>query len=272
MNNLLKRLLTAGLITTMLTIPAVVFADIAVTAHEAPAYAASCYSTAEAPAYTTSTYSTAEASEYTTSCYSTAEASFKGGTITAVGIEDEAYPDTTEADTSVHTIKTITAPAAQDINADPETVSHKTNALKASADAAETEVIIAGQMPVTNINGAWALVNLLATIVTVIIATITVIFSRKRKDEKETKGEGKHEQKTNHNTFLQVLGVITAIVSVIAFILTEHMSHLMQLTDNWTMVMILLLALEALLGLISKETTDEEEEQAEQSTSETKLA
>ena len=228
MNNLLKRLLTAGLITTMLTIPAVVFADIAVTAHEAPAYAATCYSAAEA--------------------------SLKGGTITAVGIKDEAYSDTTENNTSIHPIKTITAPA----------------------DAAETEVIIAGQMPVTNINGAWALVNLLATIVTVIIAAITVIFSRKRKDEKEeTRNEEKHEHKTNHNTFLQVLGVITAIVSVIAFILTEHMSHLMQLTDNWTMVMILFLALEALLGLISKEATSEEEgkkEQAEQSTSETKLA
>ena len=227
MNNLLKRLLTAGLITTMLTIPAVVFADIAVTAHEAPAYAATCYSAAEA--------------------------SLKGGTITAVGIKDEAYSDTTENNTSIHPIKTITAPA----------------------DAAETEVIIAGQMPVANINGAWALVNLLATVVTVIIAAITVIFNRKKKDEKETKGEEKHERKTNHNTFLKVLGVITAIVSVIAFVLTEHMSHLMQLTDNWTMVMILLLALEALLGLISKETTSEEEgnkEQAEQSTSETKLA
>ncbi len=171
MNNLLKRLLTAGLITTMLTIPAVVFADIAVTAHEAPAYAATCYST---------------------------------------------------------------------------------------ADAAETEVIITGQMPVTSINGAWALVNLLATIATVIIAAITVIFSRKKKDEKEkTRDQEKHERKTNHNTFLKGLGVITAIVSVIAFILTEHMSHLMQLTDNWTMVMILLLALEALLGLISKEATSE---------------
>ena len=241
MNNLLKRLLTAGLITTMLTIPAVVFADIAVTAHEAPAYAATCYSTAET-------------SEYTTSCYSTAETIFKGGTITAADIKDEAYPDTTEDNTSIHSIKTITAPA----------------------DAAETEVIIAGQMPVTNINGAWALVNLLATIVTVIIAAITVILKKKKKDEKEeTRDEEKHERKTNHNTFLKVLGVITAIVSVIAFILTEHMSHLMQLTDNWTMVMILLLALEALLGLISKETTSEEEgkkEQAEQSTSETKLA
>lgn len=238
MNNLLKRLLTAGLITTMLTIPAVVFADIAVTAHEAPAYAATCYSTAEAPAYTTSSYSTAEAS-------------FKGSTITAADIEDEAYPDTTENNTSIHTIKTITAPA----------------------DAAETEVIIAGQMPVTNINGAWALVNLLATIATVIIAAITVIFSRKKKDEKEeTRDEEKHERKTNHNTFLKGLGVITAIVSVIAFVLTENMSHLMQLTDNWTMVMILLLALEALLGIVLKETTNEEEEQAEQSTSETKLA
>ena len=109
-----------------------------------------------------------------------------------------------------------------------------------------------------------------------IIAAITVIFSRKKKDGKEeTKNEEKLKYKTSQNTFIKGLGVITAIVSVIAFILTEHMSHLMQLTDNWTMVMILLLALEALLGLISKETTSEEEgnkEQAEQSTSETKLA
>ena len=54
--------------------------------------------------------------------------------------------------------------------------------------------------------------------------------------------------------------MLLAGISVIAFILTEDMALPMQLVDKWTVLMIIMLAVEALLGIASKKKVREEEE------------
>lgn len=135
----------------------------------------------------------------------------------------------------------------------------------AETPEAETESISDGSVAMAGTEGAWALINLIAAIATVLIAAIAAILGLKKKDEDEN-------EKTNRKVLVRGLGVVTAIVSVIAFILTEDMSLPMQLTDGWTMMMVIILAVEALLGIASKKTTSEDEEEPEANTFEAELA
>ena len=96
-------------------------------------------------------------------------------------------------------------------------------------------------------------------------------LSFKKKEENED--EQKEADKTNRKLFVRALGVIVAIEAVIAFILTEDMSLPMQLTDKWTLMMIIMLAIEAVLGITSKKTREEgEEKQAEAKIAEANFA
>lgn len=129
---------------------------------------------------------------------------------------------------------------------------------------AETESISDGSVAMAGADGAWALINLIAAIATVLIAAVAAILGLKKKDEDEN-------EKTNRKVLVRGLGVITAIVSVIAFILTEDMSLPMQLTDGWTMMMVIILAVEAVFAMASKKKTSEDDE-PEEGTFEAELA
>ena len=140
-----------------------------------------------------------------------------------------------------------------------------TKTIEAETPEAETESISDGSVAMAGADGAWALINLIAAIATVLIAAIAAVLGLKKKDEDEN-------EKTNRRVLVRGLGVITAIVSVIAFILTEDMSLPMQLTDGWTMMMVIIFAVEAVLGIASKKTTSEDEEEPEANTFEAELA
>ena len=122
-------------------------------------------------------------------------------------------------------------------------------------------------------NGIWALINLIAAIVTVILGLILLLSKRHRNDEEEDeeerqarieRGEEK-EQEQKRGWICKVLGVIVAIVSVVFFILTEDMSLPMALTDKWTILMIVIAIVELVLVLVGrrwKDVDDDEEQQA----------
>ena len=134
--------------------------------------------------------------------------------------------------------------------------------LAANEGTADTAVIDDGQAPRTNSVSAWALINLIAAIITVVISAVTVIFGLRKKEDDED--EEKEEDRTNRKIFVRGLGVAAAVISVIVFILTEDMSLPMQMTDDWTLLMIVILAVEAVIAAASKKTTREgEEKQAE---------
>lgn len=105
----------------------------------------------------------------------------------------------------------------------------------------------------------WALINLLEAIATALIAVVMLVryFGRIDTDEDDyiIRREGK----------LRLLGLIPAVVSVITFILTEDLSLPMELTDEWTMFMtvVLLLGLATALIAYFKYDRDSDEESSQ---------
>ena len=136
----------------------------------------------------------------------------------------------------------------------------------------EVEEVEDNATPKSN-NSIWALINLIAAIVTVILGLFLLLSKRHRNDEDEdederqarmARGEEK-EQEQKRGWICKVLGVIVAIVSVVFFILTEDMSLPMALTDKWTIWMIVIAIIELVLVLVGrrwKDVDDDEEQQA----------
>lgn len=150
-------------------------------------------------------------------------------------------------------VMTVNTPAA--VNGTSEMIEDEEAPLAA---AQKTETITDEETAKAAPKSAWALINLIAAIITAVIAAATVILGlRKREDDED---DEKEADRTSRRPVVRGLGVITAIVSVIAFILTEDMSLPMELTDQWTLMMVIILAVEAVLGIASKKTTREGEE------------
>ena len=136
----------------------------------------------------------------------------------------------------------------------------------------EVEEVEDNATPKSN-NSIWALINLIAAIVTVILGLFLLLSKRHRNDEDEdederqarmARGEEK-EQEQKRGWICKVLGVVVAIVSVVFFILTEDMSLPMALTDKWTIWMIVIAIIELVLVVVGrhwKDVDDDEEQQA----------
>ena len=108
----------------------------------------------------------------------------------------------------------------------------------------------------------WALINLIAMIAAAVGA---IIASFRRKEENEDNAE---EDEDNRNMgrvrTAKAAGLIAGAVSMIAFFLTEDMSLPMVLADRWTILMIILLAVQAVsAALVKKACESEEDEEAE---------
>ena len=109
----------------------------------------------------------------------------------------------------------------------------------------------------------WALINLICAILTAILSIIMLIrFFTRRKEENEETGE---EEKVQRKGALRIASIIPAIGAIIAFILTEDMSLPMQMVDKWTILMIIILAIQVLVAIFAnfrREDDDEEEADA----------
>jgi uncharacterized repeat protein (TIGR02543 family) len=133
------------------------------------------------------------------------------------------------------------------------------------------------------LGAAWALINLIATILSAVICIVLLVtwFIRKKKDEnedndseeenkdKEDEEEDDEEKKTKRRTICRILSIIPAVASVIIFCLTENIKNPMILVDKWTVLMIVLLIVNIILAFFSKkkkkdEDDDEEEDKKEQ--------
>ena len=76
---------------------------------------------------------------------------------------------------------------------------------------------------------SWALINLVATVLSVIM-TIILLLSKHTTSDDET-------SYTRNRTW-KVVGAISAIASVVVFFLTENIGDNMVLVDSWTLLMI----------------------------------
>lgn len=113
-------------------------------------------------------------------------------------------------------------------------------------------------VPQVAAQGAWALVNLIATILGCIIALL-VLFIKKKSDNEEYTEDEKSDIRKMRIT--KIASILVGIISIIVFILTEDMSLPMILTDKWTLCMILLLIIEVVnIWIVKKQSQREEED------------
>ena len=119
--------------------------------------------------------------------------------------------------------------------------------------------------------GAWALLNLILTIVTgliMIALIITYFFKRKKEDEEEgletAEGEDEDEEKkVKRHLGLRLITVAATIIAIILFVLTEDMSLPMGWLDQWTIWHVIIVAATVILAIFSRKKYEDEEEEDE---------
>ena len=146
-----------------------------------------------------------------------------------------------------------TAPAAQEEEAPAATAIIDNAATPAAAPA----TIADSEAPLASFS-AWALLNLIMTIVTGLISAVLLAgwFGKKNEDE-EADNE---EDSTRRKGFVRVSSLIPAIGSIIAFILTENMNNPMVFTDRWTILMAVILVIQAAVAILAKKEDKEDED------------
>ena len=115
--------------------------------------------------------------------------------------------------------------------------------------------------------GAWALINLICSILTCITGLgMGITYLRKHDeaiDEEEEEirrayvGDDEEEEEVNKRKASKFTGIIPAVGSVILFCLTEDMRLPMRLVDKWTIWMVLILLVNLLLAYLTRNRNNE---------------
>ena len=109
--------------------------------------------------------------------------------------------------------------------------------------------------------GAWALINLLCALATALLSLIMMIrYFGARREENEETGE---VTERNRRGALRLASLIPAIGAIAAFLLTENMANPMVLTDGWTVLMIIFLAIQTGVAILAARKDSDREEEVE---------
>lgn len=118
----------------------------------------------------------------------------------------------------------------------------------------------------------WALLNLIITIIGVILSIILCLkylLGKKSEEDEDEKAAGEaaeeDEQKQGKKKLLwTLLGAAMGIVLVIVFLLTEDMRLPMVLVDVWTILMVLLFAVQIIFAVLTRRGKRKDEESLEE--------
>lgn len=103
--------------------------------------------------------------------------------------------------------------------------------------------------------GAWALINLIATLlmcILTILLLISAIINRVTKEE---------DEKVKNKMWLRIIAGLLAIVAIIIFILTENIWLPMILIDKWTWLMVVLLLIQVCFVILSRRKIEKTEQE-----------
>ncbi len=134
------------------------------------------------------------------------------------------------------------------------------------APAAAPVEIEEPEVPLAASVGSWALINLITTILSVIIALgmlLTGLFKKTYEKEDTENDEEDNEDRGKHKKS-KIFGILPAVLSVMLFIMTEDIRLPMVLIDKWTIPMVIILIISIILAYLTKnkkkEDNDEEED------------
>ena len=164
----------------------------------------------------------------------------------------------------------------------PKTTPDKGKNTKTVAKVAEETTIVEDTVPTTaptaemvNIaddktplaQGTWALINLIAAIVTALGAMVAIFRRKEEEDEEDMyKAEDEDDSRSKKMFAAKAAGTLAGIAAVITFLLTEDMSLPMAMIDKWTVLMVIMLAVQIIAAAFNKKASeiDDEQEAAEE--------
>ena len=113
--------------------------------------------------------------------------------------------------------------------------------------------------------GAWALVNLILMLLTVLASLLLLIgyLGKKKHTERDEYGNKRIDYTRNKKGFWRVASLIPAIAAVIAFVLTENMKLPMIMVDRWTLLMAVIAVLQLIVAVMSKKQKESQDEENE---------
>lgn len=123
-----------------------------------------------------------------------------------------------------------------------------------TADAIDIEDAAA---PLAAPTGNWALLNLIAAVLTAIGAVLALL---RRREEDEEENEDDENEGMGRIRAAKLAGMIAAIASVITFILTEDMTQKMAMVDGWTLIMVIMLAVQIVAAALVKKACENEDD------------
>ena len=165
-------------------------------------------------------------------------------------------------------------PAAEKQPVEPEILYEETVSMPVLAEESESSDIGDRNIPLADRESgspAWALLNLILTILTAIISLALLIsyFTREGKGDEEKalkNGEeaDEHENDLKRHGLIRILSILPVILAVITFILTENMRNPMIFIDRWTILMLLYMVINITLAVFAVKKREEKEEMQEE--------
>ena len=168
----------------------------------------------------------------------------------------------------VVTNPTTTTPA-------PEATVEPEKAETTPAPTAKPEKIKEEATPQAAVKGHWALINLIAAMLSVVLAVVALL-AKHAKDEDEddeakddqvvaNENEDDDENESTRHRRWKVIATIDAILAVVVFILTENISLPMVLVDKWTLLMVLFGLISIVSTYFARKWHEEDEDEDEES-------
>ena len=118
--------------------------------------------------------------------------------------------------------------------------------------------------------GAWALINLILTIVTTLLSILLLIgyIGKKKKALEDEDGNvvldenGKEvmEYEKNKKGLWRLISIIPALIAIIVFIFTEDMTLPMIFVDKWTILHVVIALVQVVVMVLCKKKKDENDE------------
>ena len=168
----------------------------------------------------------------------------------------------------VVTNPTTTTPA-------PEATVEPEKAETTPAPTAKPEKIKEEATPQAAPKGHWALINLIAAMLSFVLAVVALL-AKHAKDEDEddedkddqvvaNENEDDDENESTRHRRWKVIATIDAILAVVVFILTENISLPMVLVDKWTLLMVLFGLISIVSTYFARKWHEEDEDEDEES-------
>ena len=146
-----------------------------------------------------------------------------------------------------------------------ETINDNETPLANGEDIADNATPLAGLG-----TGAWALINLILTIVTTLLSILLLIgyIGKKKKALEDEDGNvvldenGKEvmEYEKNKKGLWRLISIIPALIAIIVFIFTEDMTLPMIFVDKWTILHVVIALVQIVVMVLCKKRKDENDE------------